>query len=98
MTIPHEGEGWSVNLGAAPPGTLHLRALRSHVAESRLLAWLDALHAHGEPGGTIVHGRSGGALRQVVREVLAADERVVEVLARDESGRASAGAVSFRFG
>lgn len=98
MSIPHRGDGWSLDMGTAPPRTLHLRSLRTHVAEARLLSWLDALQAHGETGGTIIHGRSGGALRQMVREVLAADGRVGEVMARDETGRASAGAVSFRFG
>ena len=97
MTIPQRGEGWSLDLGAPPPNTLHLRQEREAAAEGLLLAWLDALEAHGRAGGTVVHGRGGGALRRLVRRLLADDPRVGEVVARDEGGRASAGAVSFRF-
>lgn len=95
MEEPTTGDGWSLDLGSPPPRVLHLRLLRVEAAEDRLHAWLDALVAHGRTRGTVVHGKSGGALRAMVREVLREDPRVDGVRSVDETGRANPGAVSF---
>ena len=84
--------------GGAEHGVLHIRGERAEAAEAKIERFLDRLVYLGRGGGTIIHGKSGGVLKRLAHHLLRNDPRVSDkVAARDETGRASAGAVTFTF-
>lgn len=61
--------------GAVEP--LDLRGMRVHEAEAAVIAAVDRAVLADQPWLAIIHGMGTGALRDVVRTILAADRRVV---------------------
>ncbi len=88
--------GFAASWGDAET-VLNIRGKRAHEAEKAIEKFLDSLVYRGKKGGTIRHGKSGGTLKALARKMLKEDPRIDnELWARDETGRSSAGAVSFR--
>ena len=90
-----KGESWEAPEIPEPPKVLNVRFKRAEEAEKIILEWLDDLFRHEVKKATIIHGKSGGVLKRVSRDILKKDKRVDEVKSHDEKGNASLGAVSF---
>jgi DNA mismatch repair protein MutS2 len=73
---------------AVVPIEIDIRGLRAHEIESELEPYLEAAYRSGNPFARIIHGKGTGALRQVVRDLLARSPAVArfEMAAPNEGG------------
>ncbi|MBG97735.1 hypothetical protein CL659_01265 [bacterium] len=90
-----KGASWESPEISPPSKILNIRKKRFEEAEDMLLNWLDDLDLHEIKKATVIHGKSGGVLREMTKKTLEKDKRVTDIKNHDEKGNASLGAMSF---
>ena len=90
-----KGTSWEAPDISPPSKILNIRKKRFEEAEDMLLTWLDDLERNEIKKATVIHGKSGGVLREMTKKTLKKDKRIIDIKNHDEKGNVSLGAMSF---
>ncbi|MBD61543.1 hypothetical protein CL645_03360 [bacterium] len=90
-----KGISWEAPDIPPPSKILNIRKKRFEEAEDMLLTWLDDLERNEIKKATVIHGKSGGVLREMTKKTLKKDKRITDIKNHDEKGNVSLGAMSF---
>ena len=90
-----KGASWEAPDILPPSKILNIRKKRFEEAEDALLKWLDDLERNEIKKATVIHGKSGGVLREMTKKILKKDKTITDIKNHDEKGNASLGAMSF---